>query len=401
MIFSSRSLRLGMFLWVLLAVLLASIPDAVSVSAATILVTTTVDENGTGPDCSLREAIHAANTDSAYGGCSSGVAGADIISLPPGIYTYGSQSIIFSEISIQAENPLTTIIQANACNPVESACSPTSLIFYIGPSGMLNLSNLTVRHGNETTSNNGGVIFNFGSLSILGSIITANYGNDGGAIQNFGTLTIEESTISENMANYSGGAIYNEDRMTVRNSTFSGNEAGTHGGAIMNNVDTLDITNSTFSGNTAALQGGAIFNAGTLTLLNNTLSDNESGIGGDGIYNGVGFTLNFTNTIIANAGLYLDCDNQGTMGTNLKNFVQDNSCSPAFQGNPLLGPLADNGGFTQTHALLPGSPAIDQADPTACPETDQRGVTRPQRLGCDIGAFELENHKSFLPLLLK
>ena len=75
------------------------------------------------------------------------------------------------------------------------------------------------------------------------------------------------------------------------------------------------------------------------------------------------------------------------------NVISDGSCNPESddQSNtdPLLGPLADNGGPTLTHALLAGSPAIDTALPGACPATDQLGTVRPQGLGCDVGAFEL------------
>jgi hypothetical protein len=74
------------------------------------------------------------------------------------------------------------------------------------------------------------------------------------------------------------------------------------------------------------------------------------------------------------------------------NLVQDITCSPVsddlISSNAMIGGLADNGGSTWTHALLPGSPAIDAADDTACLETDQRGVTRPQGAHCDIGSYE-------------
>jgi hypothetical protein len=70
--------------------------------------------------------------------------------------------------------------------------------------------------------------------------------------------------------------------------------------------------------------------------------------------------------------------------------VEDNSCGFPVGGDPLLGPLADNGGPTLTHALLPGSPALNTALLPNCPPEDQRGVTRPQGAGCDKGAFELE-----------
>jgi hypothetical protein len=70
--------------------------------------------------------------------------------------------------------------------------------------------------------------------------------------------------------------------------------------------------------------------------------------------------------------------------------------------DPLLGPLADNGGSNYTHALLPGSPAIDAGSPDCPPpDADQRGVPRPQALACDIGAFEAEVERVFIPAVLK
>ncbi len=89
-----------------------------------------------------------------------------------------------------------------------------------------------------------------------------------------------------------------------------------------------------------------------------------------------------------------------SIGTNSNNWVEDDTCSSEFSGDPLLGPLADNGGTTQTHALLIGSDAIDNGDDLLCPATDQRGVTRPQGAGCDIGSYEYALFV-YLPMVLK
>ena len=105
-----------------------------------------------------------------------------------------------------------------------------------------------------------------------------------------------------------------------------------------------------------------------------------------------------TNNIIANSSSGGDCVNFGIISVNNSNLIEDNSCSPMFSGDPLLAPLADNGGATFTHTLLSGSPAIDAADSAACLATDQRGVARPQNNECDIGAFEASN-LIFLPII--
>jgi hypothetical protein len=181
--------------------------------------------------------------------------------------------------------------------------------------------------------------------------------------------------------------------MTITNSTFSNNSAGSWGGGI-SNFNTAIITNSTIANNSAnSGSGGGAYNFyGTLTLINNTFSGNSAASAG-GIYNNQYGTLNFANTIIANSPSGGDCVSVATIGTNVKNLVEDGTCSPFLNGDPNLGPLADNGGPTQTMALLAGSRALDAGDNATCVAApvnnlDQRGVVRPQGASCDIGAYE-------------
>jgi hypothetical protein len=197
--------------------------------------------------------------------------------------------------------------------------------------------------------------------------------------------------------------------MTLINSTLN-NNAALNGGGIENYDATLSVTNSTFYGNTASSWGGGIENNSGLTVINSTFSHNSSTKGGGGIdnYGSAGF-LNLSNTILANSLAGGDCLDTATMGTNLNNIVEDGGCSAALTGDPALGPLADNGGFTQTMSLLPGSPAIDAGLDAICAvvpvnNLDQRGETRPQGAHCDIGAYELSavpTHDLFLPLILR
>ncbi len=236
-------------------------------------------------------------------------------------------------------------------------------------------------------------------------------GGWGGGIYNAGGLvTVTASTLSGNSAHGcfrqdsyggSGAGIFNSGTLAVTDSTLSGNStscSGIVGGGVgggIANGGTLTVTNSTLSGNSASCSmggtygGGIIVNGGTLTMTNSTLSGNSANNGG-GIVT-AGGTLNYSNTIIANS-VNGDCVNiiGGGIGANTANLVEDGSCAASLSVDPLLGALANNGGLTQTLALLAGSPAINAATNAGCPATDQRGVTRPQPSGgaCDLGAYE-------------
>ncbi len=272
--------------------------------------------------------------------------------------------------------------------------------------GIANIGMLTVT-GSTISGNSagmGGGIYSRGTLTVTGSTFSGNSGGDGGGggIYNTGpVLTVTGSTFSGNStSNTGGGGIYLDSAsglVTVTGSTFSGNNVGytASGGGIKNMGAVLTVTNSTFSGNYGEY-GGAIYTyMGRVTLTNSTLSGNGALRYGGSIYNHEYGTLNYANTIIANSTSAADCANGGTIGTNVNNLVEDGSCAAALSGDPLLGPIVNNGGPTQTMALLAGSPAINAGDATRCDDVatvnklDQRGVARPQGTACDIGAFEL------------
>ncbi|MHC4090366.1 MAG: choice-of-anchor Q domain-containing protein [Planctomycetota bacterium] len=136
----------------------------------------------------------------------------------------------------------------------------------------------------------------------------------------------------------------------------------------------MTLTNSTVSDNSAEIGGGFYNGEGALTLTNSTVSGNSathfSGIGGGGIYNLDG-VLTLTNSIVGNSSSGGDCYNDGgVLNDNGFNIVEDGSCGFPAAGDPTLGPLTDNGGPTQTHAMLPGSIAINAIDnPAACTVT--------------------------------
>jgi len=400
------SRNVGVF-YALLILLFSFIVDITPVSSASpIIVNTTVDEIEMNRSCSLREAVETAKAGMDYGGCV--YDGRRIISLPAGTYTVnlGTLPSITEEITVTGASPTETIIQPSDCNPVTNICSQDFVLFHIsGITGSLTLNKLTIRHAQSQGKKGGAIYNNAGTLIISNSVFTANRSKQGGAIvnNNFAILSITNSTFSSNTATsaYLAGAIYNSanSTVTIAGSTFSGNKA-LCGGAIFND-GVLEITNSTFAGNSADQDGGAIYNKDEVNIINSTFSENAAIYQGAGIFN-ISGTLNFSNTIMAKSITGDDCHNAlGTIGTNQNNLIEDGSCSAKYSGNPLLGPLADNGGPTLTHAFLPGSLAMDNGYLAACPATDQRGIERPQGAGCDIGAYEMEYISSFLPLVRK
>jgi hypothetical protein len=301
--------------------------------------------------------------------------------------------------------------------------------------GIYNMSTLTVSDstlsGNSARDSAGG-IYNGGTLTVSNSTLSGNSATGpssyGGGIYNAGypysaTLTVSNSTLSGNSAYY-GGGISNFGTLTVSDSTLSGNSANGNGyfngpgGGIYNYTGTLTVSNSTLSGNSASYGGGiytagTVFRPSTLTVSSSTLSKNFASAGG-GLYIYDGYSVSVLhNTLIAGnfrdptgttrddvsgelnfRGSY-NLIGDGTGMTGLSNGVNGNLVGSASAPiDPLLGPLADNGGPTLTHALLSGSPAIDAGDNTDAPEWDQRGpgFRRIVNGTIDIGAFEVQAH---------
>jgi hypothetical protein len=233
----------------------------------------------------------------------------------------------------------------------------------------------------------GGGIYNQGTLTLNDIAVRDNTAGDptngggtGAGIWNDvgATLTVNGSTVSGNSAigNLSygpshGGGIANHGTLTLNNSTVSGNSASQgFGGGISNALDTsvLTLNDSTVSANSATGSIGGVDNRGTLTIRNTIIAGNTGGdLSGDVIsegYNLLGTT-----------------DGSGFAATDLLDVA------------PLLGPLQDNGGPTETMAPLPGSPAVDRTPGTPgvnFPATDQRGIPRPQGALADTGGVEIE-----------
>jgi hypothetical protein len=243
------------------------------------------------------------------------------------------------------------------------------------------------------------------------------------------TVTITNSTISGNSAQWHGGGLSNySGTITIENSTISGNKGAGAGGAYNAGggfVDfynkyispgSLSVINSTISKNSAAGyvnygaayggRGGGVFNwNGNLSIENSTLSGNQSNDRGGGLWNNNILSLKRTLISGNSARVGSEIANYGTVTADDFNLFGANG-DPRVKGfapgltdivpgrgvglRKILDRLKNNSGPTKTHALKPGSPALDAVpftDP-GCTGTDQRGVNRPQGTGCDIGAFE-------------
>jgi hypothetical protein len=384
--------------------------------------------------CTLRAAIQETNA----------LLGADTIILPPNTYllTEVAELLITDNLTITGSGASTTIIDGNG------SLRPSSGGLRVGVRATVTITSLTVINGFRLEPNglSGGGLLNSGILTISNSSLSGR-ADFGGAIANDGTMTLINSTVRIGIAFKEGGGIYNNARMTLVGTTVNfSNQAAARGGGIFN-IGTMTLTNSTVSSNSATW-GGGIFNAGTLTLTNSTVSENGAdqdgggiynenfgrvnlfnvtmtrnqadrsfrgmGIGG-GIFNGaIGAPFTFQNTILAGNsetlrlpnGIFIATTGEcaggtiGSSGNNLMENYNTGHCTVVgtapILADPKLGPLQNNGGPTQTHGLLAGSPAIDGGNLGGCRDnlgvllpTDQRGFPRTFGSRCDIGAYEV------------
>ena len=325
-------------------------------------------------------------------------------------------------------------------------------ILAVANGGNLTLRNIRLERGRAEYGNGGAIYATSGStLTIAGSTFSGNsarssYQARGGAIYSEGTLTIQNSSFSGNTAGSSGGAIYSSEWGTVRieNSTFSGNSASELGGAVSSSgqlygfgVRVVDneagrdgggfylrgsahVSASTFARNRAR-RGGGVFNTGALQLVNVTLSENAATEDGGGFFHDslfelaeVVFTTFYLNTAGERGSAIFDDIGASRVKNSIvvgpgetgncfevplsrgRNYSTDRTCpgfSVATREELRLGALADNGGATETHALLAGSVAIDSAPDCndlrgGVVDSDQRGAPRPWGAACDVGAYE-------------
>jgi hypothetical protein len=383
---------------------------------ATDFTVTNLNDSGAG---SLRQAVIDANNN----------AGADRVLFQSGLS--GTIDLTSNQLSI--DDPVD--IQGPGAGTLTVRGTGTNRVAYVYPGDgqSVTVSGLTLSGNGNTT--NGGVFWSGGftsnsNLTISNSVLTGSQSaGNGGAIYVYrGSLQVDSATISGNTADNAGGGIYfhqTDAPSAIRNSTISGNTVAdggfADGGGVYINDDNptnpILIENSTITGNSAPDAGGGIYdfsNSGaglsTLTLESSTVSGNTAGNAGGGLYQYYGTTIR--NTIISDNSASEGVDLSGPLGPppqdghppNVAFSLIENSGSPLnqtgpniFGVDPQLGPLASNGGPTQTQALALTSPAVDNGNTSVA--RDQRGSGRPADLdtvanvaggdGADIGAFEV------------
>ncbi len=391
------------------AALLLALGQGVA-TAATITVTTNDPNIVADGQCSLIEAIVNANNDAATHADCAGGSGADTIVLPANanvtLSAVHANNIPFGPTGLPLIASRITIEGNGATIARQGNAPPFGLMAVIHP-GNLTLQRVTLSGGSSS--------FGAGVLNRSG-----------------GTLTIENSTISGNTAGFSGGGLFNSGILNIKNSAISDNSSNFGGGVINDLFGSLTVENSTISENIADAGGGVLNSGGSFTITNSTISGNIANSAGGGLVNSyysgfyycLGGTLTLNRSLIAGnqAPVAPEIQNISTVcavsivtandfnlfGANGNAGVTDFTPgstdivpAPGVQLANILGPLQNNGGPTETHALVAGSPAIDAGDPGGCRDnqgtlllTEQRGFARhvdgnnDGTVRCDIGAFE-------------
>ena len=326
------------------------------------------------------------------------------------------------------------VVDGHGHTVTQTCATGTSEVFSQTLAGALTFQNLTITGGHNAALPGGGIATNTsGNVSLINSTVSGNTspgGSGGGIFALLGTVSLTSSTVSGNTApGQNGGGIHADSgSVSLVNSTVSGNIGGNAGGGIFAGGG-ASLTNSTVSDNTGKI-GGGIRTAGAASLTNSTVSGNTS-VGASNAAGGISASVgpvslvyvtmvgntaataaNMSTPTLTSFGSVVALPQGG--GTNCVvvttsngyNWDNDGSCGfgagpgdHSNGGNPLLGPLANNGGPTQTRLPLSGSGLIDAIPNGACQldgasgiTTDQRGFARPSPSGgaCDIGAVEVQ-----------
>jgi predicted outer membrane repeat protein len=332
--------------------------------------------------------------------------------------TYYENVTIDRDVVIAGAGATSTIVDGNGSVTNQRVMSVTV-------NRHVSISGLTIQHGLAITGVSGGGIGSRGYLTLTNVILTKNRvsgttsADIGGAISPGGTggkrLVMNDCVVSHNSADR-GGGIFHNGTLVVKNTLFYSNSARASGG--LNNYGTAELENVTFSANYATTSGSAIATHGSEGDYGTTVLTNCTFFGNSGsrtLYSQSDYcTTTLVNTVMVSGGAGNCYGSFTSLGYNVEDGdtcllrgTQDQHDTDA-----LLAPLADNGGFSWTHAITSASPATDAGNDAVCPATDQRGRARPALgkvgggLTCDVGAYEYQlldhlSEKVYLPLVLR
>src|SRR5262245_45283174 len=352
---------------------------------AAFTVTNVLDDGSVG---SLRWAISQANA----------TAGADTISFSSTVFNT-PRTIALTGGQLTLTDPAATTITGPGAGLLSISGNNASRVLRVNVGATAALSGLTITGGLRTDTLGGDGVLNYGSLSMTGCNISNNSasGSGGGLVAVNATTTLTSCTISGNHAagSLAGGLTFQGGSASLIGCTISGNAAYEAGG-LLDAAATVWLTNCTVAGNSAA-SGGVVVRTGSpvVTLTNCTVSGNSSS-NGSALRNNTGQAdrLVLNNTLVAGQAAGWDIlgpasGSNNLIGTGGSGGLVDGANGNLVGADPLLAPLGDYGGPTQTMPLLPGSPAIDAGSNALISRTtDQRGLARTVNGTVDIGAFE-------------
>jgi hypothetical protein len=436
-----------LFAWVFLFAGMLAIQASSDTNAATIVVNTVVDENDGVPNltCSIREAAATITGSADYGGCvSTGVFGADSITIPAGNYSTTSTiqfaaSAVLNTLDIQGDPLGGTVIAAGGLFDVlqfttqSTTISAQYLTVQGGDIGVLvqsrdfysinSFSNITIKNNRLGLYRNVGSFANTGTVTINDSLIENNLGR--GGVYNFECLELPPSLFINNSVirnnsfvnpgfeNTGTGGLYSCGHVVMKNTQVTGNTGYNTGGITIEGSTTQDEFENVTIANNIALSGGVASGIAILTqktlltisvasnsLLRNVTIANNTGA--------PGFVNNSSNTVIYNTLVSGNSSGECVFGATPLSILGSGSSSSSclgFQNTSLVANLAsalsNNGSIrasigavtslgikSQSLTLLTGSQAIDTADNTNCAPDDQAGFGRPFGIGCDVGSFE-------------
>ncbi len=390
-------------------VLTASFTSAAFGATYTVNKTADTADGTCDADCSLREAIVAANATPD----NDTIAFSALFSSPQTITLGGTDLIIANSGTLTITGPGSDKLIVSGNN--------VSRVFTNNTGSVATISSLSVTGGTGvstvSTGRGGGVYNSAGTLTLIDLTIFGNTAANGGGANNAGTATLNivGCAIFGNAATGSGGAVQNfsGNNLNISNSSLTGNTSGASigGGAIQGN-GTVTITNSTIANNNATNGpgGGIIFNGTALTVTNSTFSGNTATTSGGGIHKSTANPGNIRNTIVSgNNGGVGTPDITGAFNSLGNNVIGNIGTATGWIGsdqqnvNPLLSPLGFYGGIGASYALLATSPALNAGqncvtdlscatnNPGSAITTDQRGAVRPSNTTVDVGAFEDSN----------